>query len=191
MTDTAARKREIRRRVMALRDSMPMEDRRRASILLTERILGHQWFYRAENLLCFASFGSEADTSGIIREALRKGKKVYLPKIEKNGRDMEFYRITSLEALSEGYRGIREPSGDTERYVCPKREAENTLMIMPGVAFDPYRRRLGYGKGFYDRYLADQEALQHHTIAVGYVCQMVEELPQEENDIRPYQIMVR
>ena len=187
-TETAARKKEIRKRVLALRDGMTGEERRRASFLVTDRLLGHQWFYRAQNLLCFVSFGSEIDTSELIEEALRAGRKVFVPKVE--GQDMHFYRIGSLEELKEGYKGIGEPDGSTEEYIYREEDEEKTIMIMPGVAFDPYRRRLGYGKGFYDRFLAARKGLLLHTIAIGFACQQVEELPEDEKDVRPYQVIL-
>ena len=62
-------------------------------------------------------------------------------------------------------------------------------MIMPGVAFDAGRNRIGYGKGFYDKYLQDKEALQLRTIAIGFGCQMIDAIPAEENDIRPCQVI--
>ena len=124
----------------------------------------------------------------IISEALRMGKRVYLPKVE--GEEMQFYKIEFPEELEEGYRGIPEPAGSSEQYRYCEEEADRTLMIMPGVAFDPYRNRIGYGKGFYDRFLADKEALKIRTIAVGFQCQMVEEIPQDLNDIRPYQVIL-
>lgn len=182
-------KKQIRQRVLAARDSMSEQERARASLLLADRIIGHQWFYRAEKLLCFVSFGSEIDTGEIIEEALRKGKKVFVPRVE--GEQMEFYRIMALEELQEGYRGIPEPDGISERYEYQPGEGEQTLMLMPGVAFDKLRHRIGYGKGFYDRYLADKEELQVHTIAIGFQCQLVEEIPSEEQDICPYQVILQ
>lgn len=180
-------KREIRQRVLKIRDAMSDGERMRSSLLLTERILGHQWFYRAENLLCFVNYGSEISTEEIILEALHKGKKVFVPKVV--DADMKFYRIRSMEELIVGYKGIREPKGDSEEYVYSDENAEKNLLLMPGVAFDQYRNRIGYGKGFYDRYLSDKEALQLHSIAVGFQCQLVEEIPTEENDIKPYQVI--
>lgn len=187
-TEIAGRKRQIRKEVLLKRDGLTEAERRMAAVKLADRIIGHQWFYRAENLLLFASYGSEIDTSDMIGEGLRLGKKVYLPKIE--GDEMQFYKIASMEELTSGYRGIPEPSGNSELYVYREEEAERTLMIMPGVAFDPYRNRIGYGKGFYDRYLAEKEGLKVKTIAVGFQCQMVEEIPREDNDIRPYQVIL-
>lgn len=180
-------KRELRRQILTRRDALSLQERERASLLLTERICGHQWFYLADTILGFVSYGSEIDTTEILQEALGKGKKVYVPKVE--GEDMVFYRIDSLDSLVEGYKGIREPLGDTEVFDCDATPAEKVLMLMPGAVFDRQRNRIGYGKGFYDRYLADKPGLQLRTVAVGYQCQMVEELPAQEWDIKPYQVI--
>ncbi len=184
-------KREIRKAVLKLRDSLTMEEREKASLLLTERILGHQWFYRAEAFLCFVSYGSEIGTREILVEALTAGKKVYVPKVlsGRENLEMRFYRMTALTELETGYRGIPEPAGDSEAYVYSRETAERTLMLMPGVAFDRYRNRIGYGKGFYDRFLMDKPLLQQRTIAVGYCCQIVDALPAEDTDMKPYQVI--
>lgn len=184
-------KREIRKRILKIRDGLDDKERERGTLLLTERILGHQWFYRSEIILGFASYGSEIGTWELLREALRLGKRVYLPKVAGDGEQaqMTFFRIMGLEELKTGYRGIPEPGGDSEEYVYREDEADHTLMLMPGAAFDPYRNRIGYGKGFYDRFLADKEALRLRTIAVGYRCQLVDEIPAEEKDVRPYQVI--
>lgn len=182
------KKNEIRKRILARRGELSPEERMRGALLLTERILGHQWFYLSDFLLAYAGYGSEIGTEEILREALRKGKGVYLPKAEEDGR-MHFYRIQSLRDLRMGFRGIPEPSGETEEYLYSPSVAERTLMLMPGVAFDGYRNRIGYGKGFYDRYLADKPELQLRTIGVGFGCQLVEEIPGEEQDVRPYQVI--
>jgi len=184
-------KREIRKMILEARDRMSAEERKRGNILLTERILGHQWFYCSEILLGFVSFGSEIDTTAILQEALEKGKSVYVPRVVQTAEESEmcFYRIRALEELQAGYRGILEPTGDSEKYVYRAEEAERILMLMPGVAFDRLRNRIGYGKGFYDRFLETRPFLQTRTIAVGYQCQMTEELPTSEHDIRPYQVI--
>lgn len=180
---------EIRKEVLALRNRLDLQQRKRASLKVADRIIGHQWFYQAENLLIFVSYGSEIDTSEIITEALKKGKKVYVPKVE--GDYMEFYRIFSLEDLTIGYKGIPEPDICVEKYHEEERlkTGERVLMVMPGVAFDALRNRIGYGKGFYDKYLEDKKELQIYSIGIGFACQMVEEIPAMENDIKPYQVI--
>lgn len=180
-------KADIRREVLHRRKLLSEQERAKASLVLTERILGHQWYYLSEVLLGFAPYGSEIDIREILLDAMKKGKKVYLPKV--TGVEMQFFRVFSLEELEEGYKGILEPDGESESFVYEEDSAQRTLMLMPGVAFDYNRNRIGYGKGYYDRYLQGKEALQLRTIAVGYQCQMVEEIPAQETDIKPYQVL--
>lgn len=184
LTDT---KSQIRSRILKIRNSLTEEERKRAAVLLTERISGHQWYYLSDTVLCYADYGSEISTKELIRKAISAGKKVFLPRVE--GENMTFYRIDDLEELVQGYKGIPEPKGNTESYDGEKQAAEKTLLLMPGVAFDRYRNRIGYGKGFYDRFLADNPELQLRSIAVGYQCQLVEKLPAEKTDIRPCQVI--
>lgn len=180
-------KARLRKLALAARDALTKEERSKAAYLLTERILGHQWFYLSENILGFVSYGSEIDTGEILREALKKGKKLFVPKVQ--GEDMVFYRIHSLDQLMVGYKGILEPAGNTEAFCYEGQAACRTLMLMPGAVFDERRNRIGYGKGFYDRYLWNKEALQLRTIAVGFRCQLFQNIPSGEQDIKPYQVI--
>ncbi len=180
-------KKELRRQILQLRDSLSSEEQKRAAFLITERILGHQWYYLSDVVIGFAGYGSEINTDEILEDALRSGKALYLPKIE--GDEMHFYLVQDLSELQVGYKGIREPKGDSERYVYEADKAVKTLMLMPGVAFDLMRNRMGYGKGFYDRFLEDKPELQLRTIAIGHKCQMVEEVPFDEHDVKPYQVI--
>lgn len=193
-SDVKALKKALRKELLARRDALTGAEQERAKVLITERIIGHQWFYLSNVILGFVSYGSEICTLEILEEALKKGKKVYVPKIEQDGQSdedtMEFYRIRSLEELKEGYKGILEPDGSSEKFVYDADEAKETLILVPGVGFDPYRNRMGYGKGFYDRFLANKEELQIRSIGIGHVCQRVDEIPMDENDIKPYQVIL-
>jgi 5-formyltetrahydrofolate cyclo-ligase len=186
--DINEEKRKIRKDILQKRTSIPMELRKMADLAIADRIIGHQWFYRAEVLLGFVNYDSEISTIEILSEALSKGKKLFLPKIE--GEDMFFYHISSLDELIEGYKGILEPKGDTERFSYSLYKDSRILILMPGVAFDIYGYRMGYGKGFYDRFLADKEILRTYSIGIGYKCQQVEKLPVDEYDIKPYQVIL-
>lgn len=178
-------KREIRKTILARRDSMSEDLRMRGDILVTEKILGHQWYYGADYLLLFANFGSEISTAYILEDALKKGKQVFMPKVV--GKEMIFYQVTSDKDLIPGYRNILEPLGNTKTFCAAEPLFDKTLMIMPGVAFDHSRRRIGYGGGFYDKYLQDKPWMR--TIAIGYQCQMLSEIPTEDTDIRPMQVI--
>ncbi len=187
----SARREEIRRQAIMRRDLLSGEERARGSLLMTERILGHQLFYMSDIFLCFVSFGSEIETRDLIKEALRQGKKVFAPKVTRlsDSPQMRFYRVCDPGELSAGYRGIMEPSGTSEEYLYRVDEAEKTMILMPGAAFDRRRNRLGYGKGFYDRFLADREILKLRSVAVGFSCQMVDSIPEREGDVRPSQVL--
>lgn len=186
--DLREQKRALRKEILAKRDALPIQERKMADMAMADRIIGHQWFYGAEVLLAFVNYGSEISTMEIIEEALRKGKKVFVPRIE--GEEMYFYRITSMEELVEGYKGIPEPDGTTECFEYEKYKEHRMLLLMPGVVFDIYGNRIGYGKGFYDRFLRDKEILQTFSIAIGYKCQRVDFIPVEEHDLKPYQVIL-
>lgn len=178
-------KKSLRKQMLAKRADITHLERKRAEILINEKLFGHLWFYKASNILLYVSYGSEISTIELLKEVFRLNKKVYVPKVI--GKEMRFFRIHSLEDLCKGYKGILEPMDEAEEFqAIPERE-EDTLMIMPGVAFDCFRNRLGYGGGYYDRYLSDKPFL--HTIAIGFACQMTDELEPEEGDIRPGQII--
>ena len=177
-------KKLLRKEILSCRDALTEAERERGKLLITERILGHQWYYLSDKILSFVSYGSEICTTEILENALQDGKEVYVPKVE--GREMKFYRIRSLTELKEGYKGIREPQGNTESYVFTPENAAGSLFLMPGSVFDPLGNRLGYGGGFYDRYLADKEALRLRSIAVGFRCQQAEEVPVEESRPMPF-----
>lgn len=187
--ENSAQKKRIRREMLAVRDTLTREAQQRASCLITERLLGHQWFYRAGSLLCYVSYGSELDTRELIEEALRLGKQVYVPRVLADHR-MDFFRIGSLGELQPGFRGIPEPPESAPAYMATGERDETALMLMPGVAYDSRGRRLGYGGGYYDRYLAANPQFLTYSIGIGHSCQLVEELPVEETDRKPYQVIL-
>lgn len=127
-------KKKLRREVLARRAALTEPERERGNLLITERILGHQWYYLSDTILGFVSYGSEICTTEILENALQDGKRVYVPKVE--GQEMRFYRIQSLAELKEGYKGILEPEGNTESYEYAPEEAANCLLLMPGSVFD-------------------------------------------------------
>ncbi|MCM1118300.1 MAG: 5-formyltetrahydrofolate cyclo-ligase [bacterium] len=192
-------KRRIRREMLSRRDALTAQQLSRATCLITERLLGHQWFYQAQSLLCYVSYGSELNTWELIQEALRLGKQVYVPRVEVRPY-MNFHRIYSMQELRPGFHGIMEPP-ETACIYRGERD-ERTLMLMPGVAFDSYGVRLGYGGGYYDRYLAAHPQFQSrgdsrslgcdaYTIAIGHCCQLTDEaLPVEDTDYKPCQVIL-
>lgn len=181
------RKEPIRRQILALRERMPKEERRRKSADIMEKLFQAQWYLEAGIVLAYVSFRSEVDTGELIRKALLDGKKVYCPKVE--GEWMNFYRILSPDELEEGYAGIREPSVKAGRlFSADDALFGRCLMAMPGSVFDRKCHRMGYGKGYYDKYLDflfeenDDFAFQFKTIGLCFECQMKERIPVDVYD---------
>lgn len=188
---------EIRRQILAVRDGLLPEERRRLDREIGEKVLSHPAYREAQIILAYAGYRSEVDTMPLIRQALTAGKIVFAPKVA--GEEMEFWQILSVGDLHDGYRGIPEPE---ERMALPEwlqRQGETVckaMMWMPGAVFDRERHRIGYGKGFYDRYLArlrstavcqadGRTGLHLTTAALAYACQIVMRIPSEAHDIRP------
>lgn len=164
---------------------MPLLERSDYSKLIMDSLINHESFVSAKNLLIYVGYQSEVDTRDIIRYAMQNGKKVFCPKVLRPGY-MEFYPIKALSDLIPGFKGIPEPF-ITHKCYQPKEE-DNILMVMPLVGFDGEKNRLGYGAGFYDRYLERYPFIER--IALGYECQKYESmLPTETTDIIPNYII--
>lgn len=168
-------KKGIRKRVLDARNDITEKEWEEKSHCIYEKVVTHPFFLETDTIFCYVNFQKEVDTCRIIKEAWNLKKKVAVPKVE--GDNMRFYYIQDFSELQSGYRGILEPLTDKEA------EVEEGLVIVPGVAFDKNRNRIGYGKGYYDKYLSQQSSLK--TIAIAFDMQIVEKIPEEINDIRP------
>lgn len=168
-------KKDIRKSVLELRKHMPQEEWEEKSHNIYEKLVAHPFFLDSEEIYCYIDYRNEVATKKIIETAWSANKKVAVPKISND--DMEFYYINHFEELTSGYCRILEPTSQTIA------NGNRVLVIMPGAVFDHHRNRIGYGKGFYDRYLSKYP--EFHTIALGFELQCVEEIPCESHDIRP------
>lgn len=154
----------------------------RLSESIAASVISHPWFLQSKELFTYVDYNGEAGTRKIIRTAFGMGKNVWVPKV--TGDTMHFYRIESLDELTPGAYGILEPAchclmdGDL---------GDRRLMLMPGVAFDRQCHRVGYGGGYYDRYLAAHPAdgSQLRVMALAFECQILPEVPYEEYDRKP------
>lgn len=175
-------KRRIRKNVLALRDAMSPAVRTEKSSRIIKRLFTTEIYRSADVILTYVNYQSEVITTDLIERSLADRKLVFAPKVA--GDDMDFYRIEGMSSLAEGYQGILEPSGD-EIIFCEN--SKNTLMIMPGAVFDEKRHRIGYGKGFYDRYLMRMEELGNtiHTLALCFECQVLQNIPYGMHDRKP------
>ncbi len=169
----------IRKRIKAVRNAMDRDDCIYRSKLICDRLACLEDYRNAQNICAYISKGNEVDTRLIIDKAWSDGKRVFVPKVY--GKDMHFIQIDSYKDLRTGNFGILEPESDDHT------EISSGLMFMPGVAFDRQRNRIGFGGGYYDRYLAAHGQLV--TVALAYDCQIVDSIDSEQTDIKPHIIV--
>ena len=176
-------KKELRKEILKRREALTKEDYREKSDCITKRVITYDAFLDANVILLFASFRNEVDTTEILESAIGSGKKVYYPKVL--GKEMEFYRVESEADFEEGRWGIREPKAEENKRFVPKQE-DKICVIMPGAVFDRAGNRIGYGGGYYDKFLKRIENVDACKIGIGFECQVVEmeeNFPKEEHDV--------
>ncbi len=172
-------KKDIRKRVLVERNQLSETDWAEKSDTICEKVISHPYFLDAEEIYCYIDFKNEVGTRKILETAWELGKKVAVPKIV--GEHMEFHYINELQELSSGCWGILEPIMQNPA------EGKQVLVLMPGAVFDKKKHRIGYGKGYYDQYLAKHSHYQ--TMALAFELQMLENIPTDVHDICP-QIIV-
>jgi 5-formyltetrahydrofolate cyclo-ligase len=129
------------------------------------------------------SRGREVPTRSVIERAWKEGKGVAVPKCFPEDMSMEFYLITSYDQLEEVYFGLKEPIIEENSAVQPN---EIDLLIVPGVCFTEKGFRIGYGGGYYDRYLT---SFQHQTISLLLECQLLPEILTKSHDLPVQQLI--
>ena len=167
-------KKALRREIREKKRAMSQEEIISRSERLAELFLGSETYRNAKTVYGYLPYNQEVRTVPILEQALRDGKKVAVPKIY--GDTMKFLYLDDLSQVEKNAMGIPEPVADT-----PVAEDKTALVLMPGVAFTKKGDRIGYGGGFYDRFLAEEP--NHPTLALCYDFQIVEHLPTEEFDI--------
>lgn len=177
-------KQEIRKRMKEKRDAIPEEIRRKRDLVILDRLMSTEWFSDTTNFLMHAAIQSEsASVYGFGYMAWNERKHLFYPKV--NGDKMDFYHIDAPNELKEGVFSIREP--DIERWNLLQYEKscyadEKAVMLVPGIAFSRDGYRIGYGRGYYDRYLAARQNL--YTVGVAYQEQLLDKIPAEAHDFR-------
>ena len=168
-------KKAIRKQIFAARKSCTDKQIENWSRTIAERVTALPEFKESSRILAYADYNHEVMTGFIIEAAWKAGKEVAVPKVV--GQDMVFYKLTDFSQLEKGYFGIPEPArGEIVQW-------EEAAMIMPGVAFDRDNHRVGYGGGFYDRFLEKHPEIRR--IAVAFDFQILDQVPVEPTDISP------
>lgn len=171
----------IRKQMKQLRADMTRTERFEKSMQIFEKLITVPEFKRADRIYTYVSMDNEIDTIMLIDYSLSIEKRVFVPRV--SGKDMEFYEISDISELSPGYMGIYEPdiNGKEPDY------SRTGFMCMPGLAFDRSYNRIGYGGGFYDRYLSVENKL--YKAALAYEAQLLESIPAHDVDVRPDMIV--
>lgn len=167
-------KQELRRAIRERKRAMTEEEIVERSNTLAEKFYNSPAYQAASTIYGYLPYNQEVRTVPMLQRALDEGKRVAVPKVY--GEEMRFIYLEDLTQVSKGYAGIPEPIAD-----APVADDQRALVLMPGLAFDPQGHRIGYGGGFYDRFLAQEP--HHPTLALCYEFQMQAHLDTEEFDI--------
>ncbi|MBS6395592.1 MAG: glutamate-5-semialdehyde dehydrogenase [Clostridiales bacterium] len=178
---TKNRKQEIRTEVKRRRADADPRLLHEASKRAVQQFTELDAYKDTQILLAYVDAKREVETRLLMRQAWEDGKRVAAPRVDGSG-IMHYYYIDSLQDLEPGSFGIMEPKKE-----CPLCETEDGLLLMPGVAFDEHCHRVGYGGGYYDRYLEKHPGLVH--IALAFEFQIFAGVPFEEHDILPQMIV--
>ena len=167
-------KQTLRRMIREQKRAMTQEQIEAASACLGEKFAASELYRQARTIYGYLPYNQEVRTVPMLQRALEDGKRVAVPKCY--GDEMRFIYLDDLSQVESGYCGIPEPIADG-----PVADDPTALVLMPGLAFTQRGERMGYGGGFYDRFLAAEP--DHPTLALCYGFQMVEYIPTEEYDI--------
>lgn len=165
----------LRADARARRDSLSPEERTEKSALITERLLGLHELMVARSVMLFWSFGSEVETQGVMERLIAMGKELALPRVE--GREIVPVAYKPGDPLREAWFGAKEPLGT--RVLAP---TEIDVVVTPGLVFDRAGHRIGYGRGFYDRFLRRVRP-DAFKVAVAFQEQLRDEVPARSDDV--------
>ena len=177
-------KNEIRNHIRQQRRNQSPSIIQRKSKAIWESLSSIQEFNRAGTIAFYVSIAreGEVDTTTMIEESLSLGKRICIPKVVKNNA-LRFIEIRSIKDLNKGSFWILEPAGGSR--ILPQ---AIDLVIVPGVAFDKSGNRLGFGKGYYDKFLSKLED-GTPIIALAFDFQIVDSIPSSKNDVRVHKII--
>jgi len=167
-------KKALRAQIRQRKRAMTEEEIQLRSRKLAEKFLASEAYRNAKTIYGYLPYNQEVRTTSMLEQALKDGKRVAVPKVY--GDEMKFIYLTDLNQVEKGYSGIPEPIADG-----PVGDDEAALVLMPGMAFDPQGHRIGYGGGFYDKFLSLEP--NHPTLALCYEFQLLPMLETEAHDI--------
>ncbi len=179
LEQAALRKKQLRAHYLEVRKNLPAEERALHDAQIHQQLEGFAPYQQAQLLLPYVSYSTEINTHPIIESALAAGKRVAVPRCGAN-HQMGFFEIASWADLVPGYKGILEPAPHLQTPLAPQ-QMQGALCLVPGLAFDARGFRIGYGGGYYDRFLANFTGAK---VALARPSQLSEEpIPTDQYDI--------
>jgi len=186
------RKKELRYEFLKKRDNLSRKQIESKSEKIEKGLFALPDFHRAKTVMFYVSFRSEVETDRMIRKALGLGKRVVVPAVD--GERIVLAEVKNFEKeLIEGRFGIREPKREFRRRVDTR---QIDLVVVPGVVFDRWGGRVGYGRGYYDRFLRSKSipsrrgrSRQCSLVGLAFDLQIARKIPLGENDVRVNKIV--
>ena len=169
-------KNELRKKFLALRNAQDSATLEKSSEIIIKNLYETEEYKKAQTIMVYVSYRGEVETHTLIKTALKDGKCVCVPLCNSKNCSMTAREITSFSELKNGAYGILEPADDSPTID----KAGIDFVIVPGCAFSKSGHRIGYGKGYYDRFLKDTSAFK---CGLSYDFSFADELPYEETDI--------
>lgn len=169
-------KKDMRRQWIEERKNIPPEEKERAGGIIGQMFFSQEEYKNSDAIFIYVSMKNEVPTADIINRALMDGKTVAVP-VSLKDRKMYFVKIDSLDDMVKNSLGVYEPQKGIEDEIIP---SENTLLVVPGTAFDIQGGRMGYGGGYYDTYI-EKYGIEN-TLALAFDIQIKERVPREPHD---------
>ena len=170
---------EIRKKILNIRNNLTKETLNDFNKDIFNTLINSDIYINAKNIFIYISFGSEVETKKIIEHAISIGKNIYVPKTDKSIKEMIAVKIHNFDNMTVDKWGILEPTIVDKNLVGNKFD----LIIMPGVAFDITGNRIGYGGGYYDKYIYKLKS-KPTLLALAYEFQIINNIIAESHDIK-------
>ena len=172
-------KKRIREEIIQKRNDLSSKIKKEYDELILKKLIESDIYNKSKKIFTYVSFSSEIDTIKFIKYALNDNKEVYVPKTDKTKKEMVAIRINSLENMDVDNWGILEPKSVDKNKIGKNFD----LILIPGLAFDRKGNRIGYGGGYYDKYLS-QIKEENNKIVLAYDFQVVDSIKNEAHDIK-------
>ncbi len=176
----SVKKERLRGELLEMRRKMAFEEVFRLSLRIQKRFLGSAFFRSAKRLALYSSFENEVLTDDIFQKSIECGKEVFYPRVVRGSGRMAFFKVERLNELSPGSYEIPEPGEGKGAKAGPD---SFDLVVVPGIAFDLGGNRIGYGKGYYDKFLKE---VKSGVVALAYDFQVLSggKIPVEPHDMQ-------